>query len=76
MCVKHKQKVKMKRLAAVIVTSIIATVLTITVYKNFEPKNKMIYRVDADPFWQQYKPLEPSLGKWNRKYWLNRLRRK
>lgn len=42
--------------------------------KTFESHNKMVYRVDADPFWQHKKALEPHLSKWNRKYWMNRIR--
>lgn len=42
--------------------------------RSFEPSNRMIYRVDADPYWQGLKALEPDLSGFMRKYWINRLR--
>lgn len=42
--------------------------------RTFTPKNKMIYRIDADHFWKKNQSLEPYLSQFKRKYWLNRLR--
>ncbi len=44
--------------------------------KSLSPSHKMVYRVDADPFWQQGLSIEEHVPKWHRKYWLNRIRGK
>lgn len=42
--------------------------------KHFKPSSQMMYRVDADRFWQSQTPIEPMLKSYQRKYWLNRIR--
>lgn len=41
------------------------------------PSNNPLYRIDAEKFWPQTLPFtDKDLRKMNRKYWINRLRRK
>jgi len=43
--------------------------------KGWDKKRNMLYRVDADQYWKHDLPITTKqLRKYNRKYWLNRLR--